>query len=97
MVQCIIKMEAIEIETKLDSDADFEADVDKTMGEVIKSAIKFSEKSVFTEKSSFVLNVDSSKPLITPSMIPKSSILVVFDCTFCNIFIPRSPQTNYFL
>ena len=37
MVQCIIKMEAIEIETKLDSDADFEADVDKTMGEVIIS------------------------------------------------------------
>ena len=37
MVQCIIKMEAIEIETKLDSDADFEADVDKTMGDVIIS------------------------------------------------------------
>ena len=33
MVQCIIKMEAIEIETKLDS----EADVDKTMEEVIIS------------------------------------------------------------
>ena len=33
MVQCIIKMEAIEIETKLVS----EADVDKTMGEVIIS------------------------------------------------------------
>ena len=30
MVQCVIKMEAIEIETKLVS----EADVDKTMGEV---------------------------------------------------------------
>ena len=37
MVQCIIKMEAIEIETKLDSDADFEADVDKTMGDAIIS------------------------------------------------------------
>ena len=33
MVQCIIKMEAIEIETKLVS----EADVDKTMEEVIIS------------------------------------------------------------
>ena len=35
MVQALIKGEAIELETKLDVDADFEADVDETMGEVI--------------------------------------------------------------
>ena len=37
MVQVHIKGEAIELETKLKVDADFETDVDETMGKVIKS------------------------------------------------------------
>ena len=37
MVQVHIKGEAIELETKLNVDADFEAEVDETMAEVINS------------------------------------------------------------